>query len=753
MASKGLEEQERAARAARAAEEEEAARGDVKGDAEEEAEVEAEAEVEDDASDDGNGDELTQVERPGVEAVTPGAEVAQPGQPVAEIGQPGAESGVSRADNLRAQAAQAIPQIFGPILTISGVGDFLNKYTDLQSELESNLYSSAVLGGPPITNSQIETAFSNNQVINLITKLFNTQKEVVGSSNSEEKITAAQVFSKSTENNKLFLKILHQIIGDVANAPDNLKEADYSISYDSLTAKYTVTIVHTYGQKLESMCGQLCSNLKLEKDSGGKLINVNEVALLNYTLDKATDEFLALKNASGNCAIFMKAFNDFNVLLNKRINGKEIFESQAITAMAIIKDEPSEKQKIQDAIKEAVDGKSTPITQTSVVVETPMTKEDLEIEFLKVKQDAELKLSEIENMTQMTDNTQQVAKENELRDFASASRTNVMDLRRRNREQRLGIDYKISDDTLSVINYLEYKLKVAIRRQEKRRAEAAVSTAVDSYYLGVAKDELAEANKELLVAEANLANFEADQKVKEIETNVGSLSPEKIAELRKFIATAREILQRSNDLFKDEEKKSYGVFGYIAAEIQSLEEKLKELAPEEIADAADAAEAAEGAPLAEAETPAQTSILKTAEAARDLREAETPAQPINDGPARGGKKKVSKVGKDGKVKKVKKTKKGGSNVGNLASIYNAKDLVVDDHPPSAVVGSADQNMVQYSPASFSAGSMLSQDLAQGIAQPSQELLSPLSTQQVAGAKKKVLKKKKRDDSPKKKTKK
>lgn len=93
--------------------------------------------------------------------------------------------------------------------------------------------------------------------------------------------------------------------------------------------------------------------------------------------------------------------------------------------------------------------------------------------------------------------------------------------------------------------------------------------------------------------------------------------------------------------------------------------------------------------------------------------------------------------------------KGGANVGSLNEIYNARDLIKDDHPPSDIVGSPAQNMVQYSPASFSAGSALSQDLAQGIAQPSEELLNPVSAQQVAGAKKKVIKKKKRSDSPKK----
>ena len=127
-------------------------------------------------------------------------------------------------------------------------------------------------------------------------------------------------------------------------------------------------------------------------------------------------------------------------------------------------------------------------------------------------------------------------------------------------------------------------------------------------------------------------------------------------------------------------------------------------------------------------------------AARQEGEAAAPEAPeaLPEGQQTGGKKKLKK--------------KGGADVGSLNEIYNARDLIVDDHPPSGVVNSPDLNMAQYSPASFSAGSLLAQDQTQGIAQPSQELLNPLSSQQVAGAKKKVLKKKKRDDSPKKKKK-
>lgn len=146
-------------------------------------------------------------------------------------------------------------------------------------------------------------------------------------------------------------------------------------------------------------------------------------------------------------------------------------------------------------------------------------------------------------------------------------------------------------------------------------------------------------------------------------------------------------------------------------------------------------DAAAGEGLLEAEAEAATPAARTgAPGAAEDAAAAAEAEAAAAAEASGGKRKV---------------KKGGANVGGLNEIYNARDLVKDDHPPAEIVGSADQNMAQYSPASFSAGSMLSQDMAQGIAMPSQELLNPLSSQQVGGAKKKVLKKKKRSDSPKK----
>ena len=155
---------------------------------------------------------------------------------------------------------------------------------------------------------------------------------------------------------------------------------------------------------------------------------------------------------------------------------------------------------------------------------------------------------------------------------------------------------------------------------------------------------------------------------------------------------------------------------------------------------AEAAKAAEAARQAAAEAEAAEAARQAAAEAEAA--AETPAE---DAAREGAAKAEEGAGEGGK----RKVKKGGANVGGLNEIYNARDLVKDDHPPAEIVGSADQNMAQYSPASFSAGSMLSQDMAQGIAMPSQELLNPLSSQQVGGAKKKVLKKKKRSDSPKK----
>ena len=97
-----------------------------------------------------------------------------------------------------------------------------------------------------------------------------------------------------------------------------------------------------------------------------------------------------------------------------------------------------------------------------------------------------------------------------------------------------------------------------------------------------------------------------------------------------------------------------------------------------------------------------------------------------------------------KVLNMETSQKGGSDVGNLAEIYNSKALITDDHSPSSVIGSADVNSVQYAPPAFSAGMSLSQDLAGGIAVEDaaanggsvHEILSPVSVQSAGGAGKK-----------------
>ena len=95
-----------------------------------------------------------------------------------------------------------------------------------------------------------------------------------------------------------------------------------------------------------------------------------------------------------------------------------------------------------------------------------------------------------------------------------------------------------------------------------------------------------------------------------------------------------------------------------------------------------------------------------------------------------------------KVLNTETSQQGGSDVGNLAEIYNTKSLITDDHSPSSVIGSADVNSVQYAPAAFSAGMSLSQDLAGGIAVEDSsaaaggsvhEILSPVSVQSAGGA--------------------
>jgi len=142
------------------------------------------------------------------------------------------------------------------------------------------------------------------------------------------------------------------------------------------------------------------------------------------------------------------------------------------------------------------------------------------------------------------------------------------------------------------------------------------------------------------------------------------------------------------------------------------------------------------APAAEA-VAAETAAAATPEAAgaaTGAAEREAAAPPEAAGAATG-------AATGAEVPPTPRSTSGGANVGSLQEIYNTKGLVADDHSPSGVTNSADLNSALYSPISFSAGSALSQNYGQNIAQPSSDYLSPGSTAVAGGAAKKTKKKK------------